>query len=284
MEGRVRGLFGRERGLRLDPTPELAVEVLAFAAEPLDLTARKSRTVGPRKRDRNLAIGDGPLYAGPAMTHTLSEHESKQLLADAGIPIPEQRLVSSADEAVGAAEELGYPVALKLCGRGIAHKTERNLVRLDVGSAEEVREQAGQLLAERRPEESDSGVLIQAMVPGRRELIAGLMRDAQFGPCVMFGLGGVFAELVKDVVFAVAPLEKHDAADLINALRHREILDAFRGEPEADLAKLANILEALGRIGEARPDVLSIDVNPLILSGSEPVVVDALVELEGDPS
>jgi len=217
------------------------------------------------------------------MTHTLSEHESKQLLADAGIPIPEQRLVSSADEAVGAAEELGYPVALKLCGRGIAHKTERNLVRLDVGSAEEVREQAGQLLAERRPEESDSGVLIQAMVPGRRELIAGLMRDAQFGPCVMFGLGGVFAELVKDVVFAVAPLEKHDAADLINALRHREILDAFRGEPEADLAKLANILEALGRIGEARPDVLSIDVNPLILSGSEPVVVDALVELEGDP-
>ena len=218
------------------------------------------------------------------MTNTLSEHESKQLLADAGIPIPEQRLVSSADEAVSAAEELGYPVALKLCGRGIAHKTERNLVRLDVGSAEEVRDQAGQLLAERRPEEADAGVLIQGMVSGRRELIAGLMRDAQFGPCVMFGLGGVFAELVKDVVFAVAPLEQHDAADLINALRHREILDAFRGEPEADLAKLAHILEALGRIGEARPDVLSIDVNPLILSGSEPVVVDALVELEGDPS
>ena len=218
------------------------------------------------------------------MTHTLSEHESKQLLADAGIPIPEQRLASSADEAVSAAEELGYPVALKLCGRGIAHKTERDLVRLDVGSAEEVRDQAGQLLAQRLPEEGDAGVLIQAMVPGRRELIAGLMRDAQFGPCVMFGLGGVFAELVKDVVFAVAPLEKHDAEDMIHALRHREILDAFRGEPEADLAKLAHILETLGRIGEARPDVLSIDVNPLILSGSEPVVVDALVELEGDPS
>jgi acetyl-CoA synthetase (ADP-forming) len=218
------------------------------------------------------------------MTHTLSEHESKQLLADAGIPIPEERLVTSADEAVSAAEELGYPIALKLCGRGIAHKTERNLVRLDVGNAQEVREHAGQLLAQRLPEESDAGVLIQTMVPGRRELIAGLTRDAQFGPCVMFGLGGIFAELVKDVVFAVAPLEKHDAADMINALRHREILGAFRGEPEADLAKLAHVLETLGRIGEARPDVLSIDVNPLILSGSEPVVVDALVELEGDPS
>jgi acetyl-CoA synthetase (ADP-forming) len=218
------------------------------------------------------------------MTHTLSEHESKQLLADAGIPIPEQRLVSSADEAVAAAEELGYPVALKLCGRGIAHKTERDLVRLDVGGAEEVRDQAGQLLAQRRPEESNAGVLVQAMVSGRRELIAGLLRDPQFGPCVMFGLGGVFAEVVRDVAFAVAPLEPHDAEDLIHALRHSEILDAFRGEPEADIAKLAHILETLGRIGEARPDVLSIDVNPLILSGSEPVVVDALVELDGDPT
>jgi acetyl-CoA synthetase (ADP-forming) len=224
------------------------------------------------------------LYPGATVTHTLSEHESKQLLADAGIPIPEQRLVSSADEAVGAAEELGYPVALKLCGHGIAHKTERNLVRLDVRGSEEVRNQAGQLLAQRRPEETDAGVLVQAMVSGRRELIAGLLRDPQFGPCVMFGLGGVFAEVVRDVAFAVAPLEQHDAKDLIHALRHCKILDAFRGEPAADIAKLAHILEALGRIGEARPDVLSIDLNPLILSGSEPVVVDALVELDGDPT
>jgi acetyl-CoA synthetase (ADP-forming) len=219
-----------------------------------------------------------------AMTHTLSEYESKQLLADAGVPIPEESVVSSAEEAVQAAERHGYPVALKLCGRGIAHKTERNLVRLDVGDAEEVRRHAEELLAQRGPDESEAGVLVQAMVSGRRELIAGLLRDPQFGPCVMFGLGGVFAELVGDVAFAVAPLEEHDAEDLIQALRHRKILEAFRGEPEADLAKLAEILEALGRIGEARPDVLSIDVNPLILSGSDPVVVDALVELEGDPS
>jgi succinyl-CoA synthetase beta subunit len=218
------------------------------------------------------------------MTHTLSEHESKQLLADAGIPIPEESLVFSAEEAVKAADRHGYPVALKLCGRGIAHKTERNLVRLEVSDAEEVRRHAEELLAERRPDESEAGVLVQAMVSGRRELIAGLLRDPQFGPCVMFGLGGIFAELVGDVAFAVAPLEEHDAEDLIHALRHGKILEEFRGEPEADIGKLAQILEALGRIGEARPDVLSIDVNPLILSGSEPVVIDALVELEGDPS
>ena len=218
------------------------------------------------------------------MSHTLSEHESKQLLADAGIPIPEERLVSSPDEAVSAAEALGYPVAMKLCGRGIAHKTERNLVCLGVASAEEVRRQAAELLEKRRPEESGAGVLVQSMVSGRRELIAGLMRDPQFGPCVMFGLGGVFAELIGDVAFAVAPFDRQDAEDLIHALEHRKILDEFRGEPAVDLAKLAHLLETLGRIGDSRPDVLSIDVNPLILSGSEPVIVDALVELEGDPS
>jgi len=218
------------------------------------------------------------------MTHTLSEHESKQLLADAGISIPDESLVSSAEEAAQAAERHGFPVALKLCGRGIAHKTERNLVRLDVSDAEEVRRHAEELLAERGPDESEAGVLVQAMVSGRRELIAGLLRDQQFGPCVMFGLGGIFAELVGDVAFAVAPLEEHDAEDLIHALRHGKILEQFRGEPEANVGKLAGILEALGRIGEARPDVVSIDVNPLILSGADPVVVDALVELEGDPS
>jgi succinyl-CoA synthetase beta subunit len=218
------------------------------------------------------------------MAHTLSEHESKQLLAEVGIPIPEERLVRSADEAVSAANALGFPVAMKLCGRGIAHKTERNLVRLGVANAEQAQHQSADLLAERGPLEADAGVLVQAMVSGRRELIAGLLRDPQFGPCVMLGLGGVFAELVGDVAFAIAPLAPHDAEDLIQALRYRKILEEFRGEPEADLAKLSQILEALGRIGEARDDVLSIDINPLILSGSQPVVVDALVELEAEPN
>jgi acetyl-CoA synthetase (ADP-forming) len=188
------------------------------------------------------------------MSYTLSEHESKQLLADAGVRIPEEHLVSSPDDAALAAKELGYPVALKLCGRGIAHKTERNLVRLDLGDAEGVRRCAVELLAQRGPEEGEAGVLVQSMVSGRRELIAGLMRDPQLGPCVMLGLGGVFAELIRDVAFAVAPLADHDATDLMRALRHREILGPFRGEPEADVEQLAQLLEALGRIGDSRPD------------------------------
>ena len=216
------------------------------------------------------------------MSYTLSEHESKQLLRSAGISVPEDALVQSADAAVRAAERLGYPVALKLCGRRIAHKTERGLVRLGLGDAAAVRAAAVGLLAARRADDGDVKLLVCRMVGGRRELIAGLVRDPQFGPCVMLGLGGIFAEVVGDVAFAVAPLAQGDAEDLIGALRYGKLLGAFRGEPAIDRRKLADLLEALGRLGAGRADIRSIDVNPLIVSGDTPVVIDALVELEGD--
>jgi acetyl-CoA synthetase (ADP-forming) len=216
------------------------------------------------------------------MSYTLSEHESKQVLRSAGIPVPEDVLAASADEAVRGAEALGFPVALKLCGRKIAHKTERGLVRLGLGDAAAVRDAATALLAARTKDDGDAKLLVCRMVGGRRELIAGLVRDPQFGPCVMLGVGGIFAEVVGDVAFAVAPLAKSDAADLIGALRHPKLLEAFRGEPAVDRRKLADVLEALGRLGAERPDIRSIDVNPLIVAGDTPVVIDALVELEGD--
>ena len=216
------------------------------------------------------------------MSYTLSEHESKQVLRSAGIPVPEDALVASADEAARAAEALGFPVALKLCGRKIAHKTERGLVKLGLGDASAVREAAEALLRARSKDDGDAKLLVCKMVGGRRELIAGLVRDPQFGPCVMLGVGGIFAEVVGDVAFAVAPLAKSDAEDLIGALRYPKLLEAFRGEPAVDRRKLVNVLEALGRLGAERPDIRSIDVNPLIVAGDTPVVIDALVELEGD--
>lgn len=218
------------------------------------------------------------------MSYTLSEFESKQLLSEAGIPVPAERLVSSSREAVIAAEELGFPVAVKLCGRGIAHKTERGLVRLGLADAERVQLEAEDLLGRRLPGETTAQLLVQPMVAGRRELIAGLVRDPQFGQCVMLGLGGVFAEALEDVAFAVAPLRSGDARDLIDSLVHRKVLGPFRGEPEADLEQLAEILDALGRIGIEHPEISSIDVNPLILDGARAIAVDALVELDGDHS
>src|SRR5258705_4923960 len=151
------------------------------------------------------------------MPYTLSEHESKELLREAGIAVPPEHLVATADEAVRAAGELGGSVALKLCGRGIAHKTERNLVRLALATADQVRAAGAELLAARRPEDGDAGLLVCPMIAGRRELIAGVVRDPTFGPCVMLGLGGIFAEVVGDVAFAVAPLRKGDAEELIDA-------------------------------------------------------------------
>ncbi len=214
---------------------------------------------------------------------TLSEYESKQFLAGAGIQTPPERLVHSPDEAVAAARELGFPIALKLCGAGIAHKTERDGVRLDLGDAATVSGQATGLLERLRPEDGSAGLLVQRMVGGRRELIAGLVRDPAFGPCVMFGIGGILAEVLGDVAFAVAPLDERDASQLVDALEHQNLLGAFRGEPAADRAKLAALLQALGQIGLERPEVRSIDLNPLILEGPDPVVVDALVEIETDP-
>ena len=216
------------------------------------------------------------------MSYTLSEHESKDLLRAAGIAVPDERVAGDPDAAATAAAALGFPVAVKLCGRRIAHKTERNLVRLGLPDGTAVRAAAADLLAGRRPEDGDAALLVCPMIRGRRELIAGMVRDPVFGPCVMLGLGGIFAEAMGDVAFAVAPLVDGDAQDLIDALQARRVLDAVRGEPAVDRAALARTLTALGRLGCERPDIRSIDINPLIVSGATPVVVDALVELEGD--
>ena len=218
------------------------------------------------------------------MTYTLSEHESKELLRAGGITIPPEDVVASADEAAHAAALLGGAVALKLCGRGIAHKTERNLVRLGLTTADDVRRAAAALLAARRPEDGNASLLVCPMVHGRRELIAGLVRDPTFGPCVMLGLGGIFAEVAGDVAFAVAPLRDGDAEALIEDLAFGKMLGPFRGEPAVDRDALARLLETLGRLGGERPDIRAIDVNPLIVAGSTPTVVDALVEIEGAPA
>jgi acetyl-CoA synthetase (ADP-forming) len=135
----------------------------------------------------------------------LSEHDSKQLLASYGLGLCEERLVENAEAAAAAAAEIGFPVVLKLCGERIAHKTERGLVRLGLTDAEAVRRAAEDLLARARPEDHLQGLLVAEQVEGRRELITGLVRDPQFGPCVSLGLGGILTEALGDVVFASAP-------------------------------------------------------------------------------
>jgi acyl-CoA synthetase (NDP forming) len=211
---------------------------------------------------------------------TLSEHDSKRLLASFGVPVARERLASDPEAAARAAGELGPPVALKLCGAGIAHKTERDLVRLSLASDDAVRAAAAELLGRARPEDGEVALLVAEMVPGRRELIAGLVRDPQFGPCVMLGLGGILTEALGDVVFAAAPLSDAEARRLPGRLQASRLLtQPFRGEPPVDPDALAGLLVGLGRLAVERPDVRSVDLNPLIVRDGAPVAVDALVEL-----
>jgi acyl-CoA synthetase (NDP forming) len=210
---------------------------------------------------------------------TLSEHASKALLAQYGVPLAAERLVANADEARAAARELGFPVVLKLCGDAIAHKTERDLVRLGLRDGDAVASAAAELLAKARPEDGAVGLLVAEQVRGTRELIAGLVRDPQFGACVMLGVGGVLAEALRDVVFAAVPLDLAGARALPDRLATRALLGPFRGEPAIDRDALARVLVGLSRLTQERPDVASVDLNPLIVRGGVPLAVDALVEL-----
>jgi acyl-CoA synthetase (NDP forming) len=212
---------------------------------------------------------------------TLSEHASKVLLAEYGIEIPREAVAASEDGAVAAAEEIGFPVALKLCGGAIAHKTERDLVRLGLGDAVAVRDAAEELLAKRRAEDGPVELLVAEMVGGRRELIAGVVRDPQLGPCVMLGLGGILTEAIGDVAFASAPLSEVEARALPERLAASHLVTRpFRGEPAVDRHALTRVLLGLSRLAVERADVASVDVNPLIVRDGIPVLVDALVVLD----
>jgi acetyltransferase len=217
---------------------------------------------------------------GNTGTRTLSEHASKEIVAAYGVQLPEERQVDAPASAVRAASEIGHPVVLKLCGEGIAHKTERSLVRMGLGEPGAVEEAATDLLERARPEDGEVSLLVAKQVRGQRELIAGLIRDPQFGPCVLLGLGGVLAEAIGDVVFAVAPLTRSEARVMVDGLASRELLtQPHRGEPAIDREALADVLEGLSRLAVERPDIESVDLNPLIVCDGRPIAVDALVEL-----
>ena len=209
---------------------------------------------------------------------SLSEYESKLLLAEYGIPTTAEAVVTTADDAVAQASKIGFPVVLKGSGESISHKTELNLIALDLKSEEEVRQAFNELTGNKKADVKE--VLVQQMIKGDRELMVGLTRDAQFGPCVMFGLGGIFTEILEDVAFRVAPLSDYDAGDIMNDIKGKKILDAFRGKPEVDRKILADIIKAIGQIGLENEQVKEIDINPLKLVDGKPVAVDALVVLE----
>jgi acetyltransferase len=211
---------------------------------------------------------------------TLSEDASKALLRAYGVVTPVERIALTPDAAAVAATEIGFPVVVKLAGDRIAHKTERGLVRLGLADTAAVAAAGRELLGAATDADGDVTLLVAPMVRGTRELIAGLVRDAQFGALVMFGVGGVLAEAVGDVVFRPAPLDAVTAEEMIDSLRSQALLGEVRGEAPVSRERLVELLVGLGALACERPDVVSVDVNPLIVDANgTPVAVDALVEL-----
>ncbi len=213
------------------------------------------------------------------MSRTLSEADSKALLADAGVVFAPEHLVQDPEAAATAATEVGLPVAVKLCGDQIAHKTERGLVRLGLTDAAAVAEAAAELLAAARPEDGATGVLVAPMIGGSRELIAGIATDPQFGPTVLVGVGGVLAEAVADVAVRIVPITRIDAEEMLEQLSSQALLGEFRGEPAVDRAAVVDLLMALSDLAGSDTGVASVDLNPIIISDGRPIPVDALVEL-----
>jgi acetyl-CoA synthetase (ADP-forming) len=210
----------------------------------------------------------------------LSEYESKQVLAAYNLPVAREELVYSPEDLLKAADHIGYPLVIKGCAPDIAHKTEKGLVRVDVRNNEEAAAAFREISTAMNGTAAGAAVLVQQHVKGQRELVVGLTRDPQFGPCVMFGLGGIFTEILKDAAFRVAPLEKQDALDMMQEIKACKILEAIRGMAAADRDRLADMLIAVGRIGIEDKRIKEIDINPVIISKGNPVAVDALVVLQ----
>lgn len=209
---------------------------------------------------------------------SLSEFESRNILESYGIPVVATTLATTRQEAVEAAAATGYPVVLKGCGADLTHKSEAGAVKLNLTTSAGVASAFAAIKAAAAG--MLDGILVQPQIRGSRELVAGMIRDPQFGPCVMFGLGGIFTEVLDDACFRIAPLRERDALAMMDGIRGAAILGPVRGTAPADRSALSRTLIALGRIGLENDQIEAIDVNPLLLQeNGTPVAVDAAIWL-----
>lgn len=212
----------------------------------------------------------------------LFEHEAYALCNAYGIPTPRFEIADSVEDAVASAKRIGYPVALKIVSPEILHKTEAGGVVLGVGDENTLRASYNEIIENAKrtnPHCHIEGIVVERMIPQGTEIIVGALRDEQFGPSVMFGLGGVLAELVRDVSFRVAPISKFDAEDLIDDLRFSAILKGFRGRPIPDREAIVDIIQKTCRMILETSEIESLDLNPVIVHEKNAVAADARILL-----
>jgi len=214
----------------------------------------------------------------------LLEPEALALVKAAGLPVIEHRTARSAEEAISAAGQLGYPVALKIVSREIVHKSDADGVQLDLRDAVAVGAAYRRVMdgaARHHAAARVDGVLVCRMARPGVEVILGLTRDPQFGPALMFGLGGIYVEIYRDVAFRLVPVSEHDATEMIREIKGFPLLLAARGRSARDLATAVRCLLTLSRLAQSRPEIDALDLNPVILYDEGCVVVDAKVFLAG---
>lgn len=212
----------------------------------------------------------------------LTEVESKQVLAEAGIPVVPARLATTAQEAAAAARELGFPVVLKVVSPDIVHKTDVGGVRLGLASAEEVAQAFQDIVDSARrhvPQARIEGVSVQPQARPGVEVILGMSKDPQFGPVLMFGLGGILVEVLKDMSFRIVPITPRDAREMVREIKAFPVLEGYRGQPPADLEALERMLLRLSDFAQAHPEVEELDLNPVFAYPDGAVAVDARVLL-----
>lgn len=212
----------------------------------------------------------------------LYEHEAKELCSHYGMPITAIKIATTEDEAVKYSDEIGYPIVLKIVSPQVLHKSDSGGVLINIKNAEEVRAGYNQILTNVKkhvPEAVITGILVQEMAPSGTEVIVGSTKDPTFGNTLMFGLGGIFVEVLKDVSFRIVPIQKVDAAEMVKEIKAYKILEGVRGMPPADQEMLVKILMATSKMLEECPEVKELDMNPIIVYEKGARVVDARVIL-----
>lgn len=213
----------------------------------------------------------------------LTEIEAKQVFKEAGLQVTDTRLATNKKDAITMSTEMGFPVVLKIVSPDIIHKTEANGVKLNLKTADDVAKAFDEIMAsakERFPNANIHGVAVQGMAKPGLEIIIGMTLDAQFGPVLMFGLGGIFVEVMKDVSFGITPLTKRDATEMIHSIKGYPLLDGFRGASKIDVANLESWLLKLSDFAQTYPGVKEFDLNPVFAYTQGAMVVDARIILK----
>jgi acyl-CoA synthetase (NDP forming) len=212
----------------------------------------------------------------------LLETEAKELLREYGIPVPDFKLIKSEDEITELAKEINFPIVMKIVSPDIIHKTDAGGVKVGIKDEEEAIAAYQEIISKAIKYNKNakiSGVIVYSMVPQGTEIIIGMMKDPHFGPVIMFGLGGIFVEVLKDISFRVLPIEERDAGEIINEIKGYEILKGTRGEASKDIEAIKILLMKISKLTMENPEIKEIDLNPIFVFKKGLQVVDARVIL-----